>query len=103
MINEAKEMRMRLYITSFLLGGVVSCGLTAFVWLTRAIFYFPPVWPGLFLAWTVLVASRGQQWADRFAIMALTFGNTAFYAWLSFRVLNADILSRGRFTRYLGG
>ena len=99
MVNEAKEMRMRRCITSLLVGGAVSCSFTAFVWLTRAIFYFPPVWPGLFFSWTVFVVG-GRHWADCFGIVELTFGNAAFYAWLSFRVLKADVVSRGRLSRY---
>jgi len=90
---------MRLCITSLLLGGAVSCSFTAFVWLTRAIFYFPPVWPGLFFSWAVFVVG-GRHWADCFGIVELTFGNAAFYAWLSFRVLKADVVSRGRLSRY---
>ncbi len=100
MVNGDDEVRMRLWITSLLIGGVLSCAFTALMWLTRAIFYFPPVWPGLFLAWSVVVASLGQHWADRFGVVLLTLGNTAFYAWLSFRVMKAEVVSRGRLSRY---
>ena len=100
MVNGDDDVRVRLWITSVFIGSIVSCTFTALMWLTRATFYFPPVWPGLLLAWIVVIASHGQHWADRFGVTLLTLGNTVFYAWLSFRVMKAEVASRGRLSRY---
>jgi fatty acid desaturase len=91
---------MRLWGTSVVFGCAISGNLTVVVWATRLAFYFPPFWPGLFFAWVIVILSHGKSWATHFGIALAMIGNAAFYTWISFRVVQAEVVSRGRLSRH---
>jgi hypothetical protein len=92
---------MRLWVTSLVAGCAISGILTGLVLATGIAFYFPPFWPGLFFAWIVVIFSHGESWTSHFGIILATVGNAVLYAWVSGRVIQAEVLARGRVSRYL--
>jgi uncharacterized membrane protein len=61
--------------------------------------WFPPFWPGWFLAIVSMVLNGGRldQWTG---IAIATIGNAAFYALILFWLIRADADSNGRIGRY---
>lgn len=90
---------MRVWVTSVVIGCVVSGMLSAWISASRVALYFPPFWPGLFFAWAVIIIAGEQCGRTCFAILTST-GNAAFYGLLTSRVIRAEIRSRGRLSRY---
>ena len=72
--------------SSIVLAGVARAGL----------FWFPPLWPGLILAFAF------KAWAAQSAGSELLIlgGNTAFYTWIFSRIVRAEINARGHLSRY---
>jgi hypothetical protein len=66
------KSRMRLWVTSLVAGCAISAILTVVVRATGMALYFPPFWPGLFLAWIVIIFSHGESWASHFGIVLTT-------------------------------
>jgi hypothetical protein len=97
------RLTMRLLVTSLALGCIISTVLTAFVALTRVAFYFPPFWPGLFFSWIVIIVSHGELWSDRVGLSLVAIGNAVFYAWIFFRLVKAEVVSRGPLGRFFCG
>jgi hypothetical protein len=97
------KSRMRLWVTSIVAGCVISGILTAVVRVTGTgiAFYFPPFWPGLFVAWIVIIFSHGRSWAGHFGIVLTTAGNAALYSWAALKVIKAEVSAGGRVGRYL--
>ena len=93
-------LRMRLWLTSLLAGCAISCLLTFTMWIIKIGPWFPPFWPGWFLAIATVVVGRGEQWGSRVSLALVTIGNAAFYAWVFLRVIKADVASRGRIGRH---
>jgi hypothetical protein len=61
--------------------------------------WFPPFWPGWFLAIASMVVNGGH-WDKWTGIAITTIGNAAFYALISFRLIRSDAVSHGRIGRY---
>ena len=93
-------LRKRLWLTSLLVGCAISCVLTFTMWIMKIGPWFPPFWPGWFLAIVAVVLGHGQQWDSRVDLALVTIGNAAFYAWIFLRVIKADLASRGRIGRH---
>ena len=91
---------MRIWGTSVAFGCAISGILTVVVSATRLAFYFPPFWPGLLFAWVIVILSHGKSGVTHFGIALATVGNAALYTWISFRVIQAEVVSRGRLSRY---
>ena len=100
MIIKTDKLRIRVWVTSFVVGCVISGILTALMWATRTAFCFPPFWPGLFFSWGVIIVFQGEQWGRAFFGIVATMSNAAFYAWLTSRVSVAEIRSHGRLSRH---
>jgi hypothetical protein len=94
------KLRTRVRVASLAAGCILSGILTVVMLTTRVAFYFPPFWPGMFLSWAVIVVTHGEEWGSTVSIAVATIGNAVFYAWLSSRILVADIGSRGSLSRY---
>ena len=62
--------------------------------------WFPPYWPGWFLAIVAAIVGHGEHWDDRVFITIATIGNAVFYAWIVSLALNADVESRGPIGRH---
>jgi hypothetical protein len=77
-----------------LAGVIISCALTAFVWLSKLAFYLPLFWPGMFFTWGIMIVFHGATWDNSFSLMLTTIGNSIFYAWASFQVIKAELLWR---------
>jgi hypothetical protein len=96
-------LRMRLWMTSLLVGCTISCAITFTVWITKIGPWFPPFWPGWFLAIAsqavVIVIGRGEL-DYRVGLALVTIGNGAFYAWISLRIMKADVTSRRRIGKH---
>jgi len=88
-------------MASILAGCAISVVLDVFMAMLGVAYYFPPFWPGLFFSLTVIIASRGESWANGIHIALVTVGNAAFYTWVSLRVLKAEVVSRGPLGRRL--
>jgi hypothetical protein len=95
------ESRVRQWVVGVVVGCAISGILTATVLATRLAFYFPPFWPGLFLAWIVIIVSHGESSGSHFGILLATVGNAALYAWVSLRIIKAEVSAGGRVGRYL--
>ena len=90
----------RVWVTSLIAGCLLSVIVTALISVTGMAFYFPPFWPGLWFAWAVIIVAHGEEWNHTLVFPIAIIGNAAFYAWLCFRVLVAEIRARGRLSRY---
>jgi hypothetical protein len=71
------------------------------MWAMGIGFWFPPFWPGLFFAWGIIIVTHAQQWGESAFLVLVTRGNAAFYAWISLKLIGADIEARGWFGRKL--
>lgn len=94
------SLRSRLFFTSLLVGCFISCVLDAAMWRMKIGPWFPPFWPGWFLAIASTIAGRGAHWDNWVYIGLITTGNAAFYGLISLWVLKADVAARGRIGRY---
>jgi len=97
---KVEKLRTSLLVASILFGCAISGALAVFVAVTRVAFYFPPFWPGLFFSWIVIIVCRGELWASRFGLSLVVIGNAVFYAWISLRVIKAEIVSPGPVGRF---
>jgi hypothetical protein len=93
------ERKFRLWLVSLAIGCGTSLILTAAMLKMSIGFWFPPFWPGLFLALAFSIVSHGQSW-DSVSLALILAGNAAFYAWLFLRILRAEIHARGHLSRY---
>jgi hypothetical protein len=93
------ERKTRVWLVSFAIGCGTSLILTAGM-KTSIGFWFPPFWPGLFLALAFSIVGHGQSWDSGFSLILIAAGNAAFYSWLFLRVLRAEIHARGHISRY---
>lgn len=74
--------RSWLLLASALRGSFISCVLSAAMWTLKIGPWFPPFWPGWFLAIASTVVNGGSgKWTG---IAVTTIGNAAFYALISF-------------------
>lgn len=94
------ERKTRVWLASLTAGCAISFMLTAAMRKMSIGFWFPPSWPGAFLALPSAIARHGQLWDSRASLALVTIGNAAFYAWIFLRVLRAEILARGNLSRY---
>jgi hypothetical protein len=90
--------RSRLLFASLFLGSFISCVLSIAMWTLRIGPWFPPFWPGWFLAIASTVVNGGH-WNTWTGIAIATIGNALFYAWISFLVIRSDAVFRGRIGR----
>lgn len=89
-----------MYCASIAIGCVVSL-LVLGVSVTGIGLWFPPFWPGLWFSWLIVILCRGESWPRLVGSILVTLGNATFYSWLSYRVVKAEALSRGRLGRIL--
>jgi hypothetical protein len=82
---------------------MISLLLTLAMRVTKGAFWFPPVWPGLFLTWAVMIVRHASLSGDRVGTLVFSIGNSLFYVWFSYRVFKAEMLSRGAIGRILFG
>jgi hypothetical protein len=94
------RLRARLLLASLLVGCVISCVMTAGMWIMRIGPWFPPFWPGWFLAIAATIVGRGEHWDSWVGTALVMIGNAAFYAWIFFLVIKADVACRGRIGRH---
>ena len=92
------ERKTRVWLVS-LAFGLASSILVAGIAKTGLAYWFPPFWPGLFLA-VALEAFRGQRWAPGTDLVLIIAGNAAFYTWIFSRIVRAEITARGHLSRY---
>jgi hypothetical protein len=62
-------------------------------------YWFPLLWPGMFLALgvTVLLGQSLSAVAELWLVLA---GNMLFYTWIFSRIVRAEITARGHLSRY---
>ena len=94
------ECKIRVWLASLTMGLATSLILTAAILRMGTAFWFPPFWPGLFLAFVCGMIGQGQHWASRIDIAAVILGNAAFYAWIFLTALRAEVAARGSLSRY---
>jgi len=95
------KLSVRLYASSVVIGFAVSVLMMLGMWVTRLAFWFPPVWPGMWFSWLVIIICRGESWPEVVGRSLVILCNAAFYTWLSYRVIKAEVVSGGRFSRIL--
>jgi hypothetical protein len=88
-----------LILASALFGSFVSSVLSAAMWTLKIGSWFPPFWPGWFLAIASMVVNGGH-WDKWTGITITTIGNAIFYAFISFRLIRSDVMSNGRIGRF---
>jgi len=93
-------LRTRLLLMSLLVGCFLSSVLELAMSKMRIGAWFPPYWPGWFLAIVAAIVGHGEHWDDRVFITIATIGNAVFYAWIVSLALNADVESRGPIGRH---
>src|SRR5579859_1618301 len=96
MPGKRNKLRRRLYFASIAIGCAVSLlilGISA----TGIGLWFPPFWPGPWFSWLVVIICHGEAWGDWVTFSLLVTGNALFYSCVSYRVVRADVLARGRF------
>jgi hypothetical protein len=96
---QSDRLSRRIYFASALFACVLSLFFTVGSQLTGLAPWFPPVWPGVWFSWLVVIMCNGESWANRVALILVGAGNAMFYFWISYRVMKADALAGGRFTR----
>ena len=89
----------RLVFVSASTGAFISSLISAAMWATKIGPWFPPLWPGWFLA-IASAALTGRQWGELTAIGIITIGNAGFYAFMFLWLIRYDALSNGRIGRY---
>jgi hypothetical protein len=94
------ERKTRVWLVSLAIGCGTSLILTAAMLKMSIGFWFPPFWPGLFLARAFSLVGHGQTWDGGLTLALILAGNAAFYAWLFLRILRAEIHARGHLSRY---
>jgi hypothetical protein len=95
------NLRPRLCAFSVIVGFALAALMTLGMLMARIAFWFPPYWPGLWFSWIVIIVCRGEMWPSLVGTTLVVLGNAAFYSWLSYRVVKADMLCRGRLSRIL--
>jgi hypothetical protein len=85
------SVRTRLWLTSLLVGGVISCVLTVSTWMLKIGPWFPPAWPGWFFALAAVIVGHGDSWDNRAVLAIVTVGNAAFYGWVVLRAMSPPV------------
>ena len=94
------ERKSLVYCSSLVSGAATALILTALMLKLSVGYWFIPAWPGMLLAALPVIFHNGQSLSGATSLFLVTAGNAIFYAWLSLRVLRAEVQARGHLSRY---
>ena len=94
------ERKSLVYCASLLAGSTTSLLITALMLRLSFGYWFIPAWPGMLLTSVHAMFETSQNSTSPTSLLLITIGNAIFYAWLSLRVLRAEVQARGHLSRY---